>query len=79
MKKKMMLHRKKFPVRLTRAGWEYETRESVVRVMVVAEKYAMVRLPGAMPFVVPFSELFDIPQSALIERMNKGIARKVEA
>ena len=63
MKKKMMLYRKKCPVRLTRAGWEYETRESVVRVMAVAEKYAMVRLPGAMPFAVPLAELFDIPPS----------------
>jgi hypothetical protein len=39
-----------------------EARPEVVRVMVRAEGYAMVRLKGCAPFVVPEKELRPIPQ-----------------
>lgn len=45
------------PIRLTLGGWEYETQRRSVRVMAVAEGYAMVRLKGAMPYVCSIKEI----------------------
>lgn len=39
------------------AGWIYETERRPVRVMAVAEGYAMVRRKGAMPYVCSCKEI----------------------
>lgn len=55
--KKTAIHVVRRPVRITDKGWEYETERFEVRVMAVAEGYAMVRRKGCMPYVAPVKEL----------------------
>lgn len=45
------------PESFTGGTWIYKTREFEVRVMAIAEEYAMVRRKRAMPFVVNVKDL----------------------
>lgn len=53
-----------FPVALVSGKWTYRTQVDTVRVMSRAEGYAMVRLKGAMPFVVSEKALYASPAAA---------------
>ncbi len=56
MSKYMMLTRTR-PVTYKDGTWINETTTTQVRVMAVAEGYAMVRFPRAMPFVCSVKDL----------------------
>lgn len=58
MKKHMILNHS--TVMVMNGKIETITKEREVRVMAIAEKYAMVRFKGCMPFVVRESELKEL-------------------
>lgn len=68
MKKEMALHTFQRPMGRENGKWVYETVEREVRVMARAEGYAMVRLKGAMPTVVPERELRVAVRSASTQK-----------
>ena len=51
MKQKKAILRRKEPVFFNGRKWEFQVIDSQVTVLSVAGIYAMVRYPGAMPFV----------------------------
>ena len=57
MKREFAILERKFPEALVAGKWTYRTQVDRVRVMARAEGYAMVRFPGAMPFVAPEKDL----------------------
>jgi hypothetical protein len=57
----MAIYNRPFPV-VVNGRFQSKYRPEQVRVMVRAEGYAMVRLKGCSPFVVPEKELHPIPQ-----------------
>jgi hypothetical protein len=59
----MAIYNRHFPV-VKNGRFASEFRPEQVRVMARAEGYAMVRLKGNSPFVVPEKELHPIPQEA---------------
>lgn len=66
MMKDKAIYTKQEPDKLTRNGWVYKTAQFEVRIMAVAEGYAMVRRKGAMPFICQEKDL------SLIEDKGEG-------
>ena len=60
MKNKFMLLTQKIPERFQKSRWTYRTTIEKVRVMSVAEGYAMVRFTGCAPFVTSTKNLSEI-------------------
>ena len=58
---KKMILTQTHPVAFKDGEWTYETQRFPVRVMAVAEGYAMVRRPRAMPFVCHIKDLSTVP------------------
>jgi hypothetical protein len=52
MKRVFMIYTREMAKSFKDGKWTYETLISEVRVMAIAEGYAMVRAKGGMPFVV---------------------------
>ncbi len=60
MRRVLAVLKREMPQGLVNGKWTYKTMISTVRVMARAEGYAMVRNPGARPFVVRENELHPI-------------------
>lgn len=57
MKKDLRVLTQRKPVAFKGGKWTFENQVSTVRVMAIAEKYAMVRYTGCIPFVVSLKDL----------------------
>ena len=55
--KQKAIHVCTMPVAFKDSEWVYKTEEREVRVMAIAEGYAMVRRKGAIPYVCKLKEL----------------------
>lgn len=58
-KKKRMILKEEVPDKFEGGKWSYKTRQLEVTVLAIADKYAMVRRPGCVPFVAREKDLHD--------------------
>jgi hypothetical protein len=61
---KFATHTMRVPTSFKNGRWTYKTMSWRVRVMAVAENYAMVRRKGCVPYVVPVKELVVLDKHA---------------